>query len=133
MTPTMMATRISTAHAYPVLPAEDQRRARAFYHDTLGFDVVDMPEAHQFLLHAGDGTGMVVYERARTKAEHTVATFVVDDLPATMAELRSRGVSFEEYDLPGLKTVNGVASLPGEESAWFTDTEGNIISLGHMS
>ena len=133
MTPTMTATRISTARAYPVLPAEDLSRARTFYHDTLGFEVVDMPEMRQFLLHAGDGTGAIVYERGRTKAEHTVATFVVDDLLATMEELRSRGVSFEEYDLPGLKTVNGVANAGGDQSAWFTDTEGNIVSLAHMS
>ena len=132
MTPTTV-TRISSAHAIPVLPAEDLVRARMFYHDTLGFEVVDMPVEHQFLIHAGDGTGVVVYERARTKAEHTVATFLVDDLKSTMEELRSRGVKFEEYDLPGLKTVDGVASGPSEESAWFTDTEGNIISLAHMN
>ena len=133
MTPTMAATRNSRAQAYPVLPAEELGRARTFYHDILGFDVVDMPEARQFVLRAGDGTGAVVYETARTKAEHTVATFVVSDLSATMDELRSRGIEFEEYDLPGLKTINGVAELPGEESAWFTDTEGNVISLAHMS
>lgn len=104
-----------------------------FYHDTLGFEVEDMPEAHQFMIHAGGGTGVVVYERSHTKAEHTVATFLVDDLPGTMEELRSRGVTFEEYDLPGLKTVNGIATLPGEESAWFTDPDGNIISLAHMN
>ena len=133
MTPTTMATRISTARVFPVLPAEDLSRARTFYHDTLGFDVTDMPGSGQFMVMAGGGTGAVVYERSRTKAEHTVATFVVDDLLAAMAELRSRGVTFEEYDFPGLKTVNGVAALSGEESAWFTDPEGNIISLAHMS
>ena len=133
MTPTTMTTRISMAHAYPVLPAEDLSRARSFYHDTLGFEVTDKPELHQFLVLAGDGTGAVVYESARTKAEHTVATFLVDDLSATMGELGSRGVSFEEYDLPGLKTMNGVATVGDEESSWFTDTEGNIISLAHMS
>jgi predicted enzyme related to lactoylglutathione lyase len=132
MTPITM-THISTAHVYPVLPAEDLARARTFYHDTLGFEVHDMPELHQFMIEAGEGTGVVVYERARTKAEHTVATFVVDDLISTVEELRSRGISFEEYDLPGLKTVRGIASLGGEESAWFTDTEGNIISLARMN
>ena len=128
-----MMTSIGSAHVYPVLPAEDLARARTFYHDTLGFEVTDMPEAHQFMIRAGEGTGFVVYETSHTKAEHTVATLLVDDLESTMAELGSRGVRFEEYDLPGLKTVNGVASLPGEESAWFTDTEGNIISLAHMN
>jgi len=124
---------VTSAHVYPVLPAEDLARARTFYHETLGFEVQDMPASHQFLIHAGEGTGLVVYETSHTKAEHTVATLVVDDLSATMSELSSRGVKFEEYDLPGVKTVNGVASLGEEESAWFTDTEGNIISLAHMN
>lgn len=132
MTPTTFSP-VTSAHVFPVLPAEDLVRARTFYHDVLGFEVQDMPEAHQFLIRAGEGTGLVVYETSHTKAEHTVATLVVDDLSATMSELSSRGVKFEEYDLPGIKTVNGVAKLGGEESAWFTDTEGNIISLAHMN
>jgi predicted enzyme related to lactoylglutathione lyase len=132
MTPTTM-TLISSAHVYPVLPASDLARARTFYHDTLGFEIKDMPAAHQFLIHAGEGTGLLVYETSPTKAEHTVATIVVDDLSAAMSDLRSRGVKFEEYDLPTVKTVNGVASIEGEQSAWFTDTEGNIISLAHMN
>ena len=49
-----------------------------------------------------------------------------------MADLRKRGVVFEDYDLPGLKTVNGVVELDTMKGAWFTDTEGNIISLSEM-
>jgi catechol-2,3-dioxygenase len=132
MTPTTM-TRISTARVMPVLPAEDLSRARTFYHDTLGFDVEERPGEHQFVIHAGGGSEVLVYERTRTKAEHTVASFVVEDLASTMSEMRSRGVTFEEYDLPGLVTHDGVATMPGEEAAWFTDPEGNIISLVHMN
>lgn len=131
MTPTTK-TRISTAKAFPVLPAEDLARARKFYHDTLGFEVEDMPEGHQFMIHAGHDTRMLVYERARTKADHTAAAFMVDDLSATMTELRHHGVRFAEYDMPGLKTVHGVASSPDGDSAWFTDSEGNIISLTRL-
>jgi hypothetical protein len=54
----------------------------------------------------------------------------VDDVEATVEELRSRGVVFEEYDLPGLKTVDGIAEIAGEKGAWFKDTEGNLLSLG---
>ena len=55
---------------------------------------------------------------------------VVDDLDATMKDLESRGVTFEEYDLPGIKTVKGVVTMPdGSRGAWFKDTEGNILSL----
>jgi hypothetical protein len=63
----------------------------------------------------------------------------VDDLEAVVAELRRRGVVFEEYDLPGLKTVNGIAEVEGnypsrggvgERAAWFRDSEGNVLGIG---
>ena len=114
-----------------MLPAENLERARRFYHDTLGFEIEDIGTG-QFLIHAGNGSTILVYERERTKAEHTVAGFLVSDLRATMEEMRSRGVVFEEYDLPGLKTVNGVAEYPGSRSAWFKDPEGNIITVSEM-
>ncbi|MGH2654353.1 MAG: VOC family protein [Actinomycetota bacterium] len=50
-----------------------------------------------------------------------------------MAELRAKGVTFEEYDMPGLKTVNGIAELGGEKGAWFKDPEGNILSVSQTS
>ena len=131
MTPTTMS-RIATAHAHAVLPAEDLSRARRFYGETLGFEIEDMPEMGQFLINAGGGTRVLVYERPRTVAEHTAAGFIVDDLSTTMDEMRSRGVVFEEYDLPGLKTVNGIVDSPMGPAAWFTDPEGNIISVAEM-
>ena len=62
----------------------------------------------------------------------------VTDIEATVAALRSRGVVFEEYDLPGLVTVNGIATIQGnypskgvgERGAWFRDSEGNLLGLG---
>jgi hypothetical protein len=59
--------------------------------------------------------------------------FQSTDLDRDMADLRERGVVFEEYDMPGLKTENGVATLPdGERGAWFRDSEGNILSIATM-
>lgn len=55
--------------------------------------------------------------------------FVVPDLAATLAELRQRGVVFEEYDLPGIRTENGIARMATALSAWFRDSEGNIIGI----
>ena len=63
----------------------------------------------------------------------------VNDIEATVAELRERGVIFEEYDLPGLKTVNGIAEVEGhypsrggigERAVWFRDSEGNLLGIG---
>jgi hypothetical protein len=66
-------------------------------------------------------------------------TWTVDDIGTAVAELRTRGVAFEEFDLPGLKTVNGIAQVAGnypskggigEKAAWFRDSEGNLLSIG---
>jgi catechol 2,3-dioxygenase-like lactoylglutathione lyase family enzyme len=128
---TTTSSRISTAPAYAVLPAEDLGRARSFYRDTLGLDVSE-PSDGQFFIHAGLGTQVLVYSRARTTAEHTVLAFVVDDIKSTVEDLRSRGVVFEEYSLPGLTTVDGIAEMGDGYGAWFTDPEGNIINIAQM-
>lgn len=123
---------LATAPAYAVLPAENIDRARRFYEETLGLPVQDYPEARQFVVQAGSGTRVMFYERERTTAQHTTLGFQVDDLTRAMSELRARGVTFEEYDLPGLKTSNGVARMGDTYAAWFADTEGNIISLAQI-
>jgi len=128
---TSTITRLTTAPAYAVLPAEDLSRARSFYHDVLGLELSESQEG-AFFIHSGSGTKVMVYERARTSAEHTVLTFVVEDLRATVSELRSRGVVFEEYSLPGLVTTEGIAEMPDGLGSWFTDPEGNIINIAQM-
>jgi hypothetical protein len=97
----------------------------------LGLEITEWPGVSgYFTAQAGSGTSILFYERpVPTKAEHTVAGFSVDDLDATMSELRSLGVEFEEYDMPGLKTEHGVAVMGAIRSAWFRDTEGNILSI----
>lgn len=57
------------------------------------------------------------------------AFWQVDDVEKEVAELKSRGVIFEEYNMPGFKTVNGILSSEGNKAAWFKDTEGNIMAL----
>ena len=121
-------TRLSTAPAATTLPAEDLKRARSFYEEKLGLETEsrdDMPES--LFVHAGQGTLIVLYQRGRATAENTAVTFEVDDLEATVGDLRSRGVQFEEYDFPGLKTINGIADRGADRGAWFKDSEGNIL------
>ncbi len=98
---TKLATRLSTAPAATTLPAEDLKRARSFYEEKLGLETEardDMPEG--FFVHAGKGSLIFLYERGRATAENTAVTFEVDDLEGTVSELRSRGVRFEDYDIP---------------------------------
>jgi predicted enzyme related to lactoylglutathione lyase len=115
-----------------VLPAVDLNRAKQFYTARLGLSV-EWERPAGVLFAAGQGTSIFMYQRAATRAEHTVASFWVDDIEAEMADLRKRGVTFEEYDVPGLKTVHGIAAMSPDKSAWFKDTEGNIIALTQIS
>lgn len=129
---TMQASRLATAPAYGVLPAENLERARKFYHDVLGFEVEDYPEMRQFIINAGQGTNVMIYERERTKAEHTALSFLVADIISVMEDLELRGVRFEDYDMPGLVTERGIATTDRGLAAWFTDPEGNIINVTQM-
>jgi predicted enzyme related to lactoylglutathione lyase len=122
---------LRNASIAPVLPAEDLQRAKTFYEEKVGLKITNNTQ-DGVMFECGNGTFLSVYKRERTKAEHTVAGFAVEDLESEMKELRERGVVFEDYDQPGLKTVNGVAALGNDKGAWFKDTEGNILSLFQM-
>lgn len=89
----------------------------------LGFEPVGpQSDGTFFFVHPSDFAG---------SNQATGLAFMVPDIEAEMAELRQRGVRFEEYDLPGFRTVDGVATRPnGTRMAWFKDTEGNLIGLG---
>ena len=115
-----------------ILPAKDVQRAKNFYHDKLGLDVQSETEAG-ITMGAGSGTGLFVYQKDdMVSASHTVAGFSVDNIEEEVDALRSRGVDFEEYDMPGMKTINGIADFGGAKAAWFRDSEGNIISINQM-
>ena len=116
-----------------VLPAEDLERATKFYQETLGLKLnMDGPGGKLF--EAGNETTVLLYEYGPAEAGNTALGFNVEDLDAEMADLRNRGVVFEEYDLPNLKTDHGVMNWgPAGRSAWFKDSEGNIIALNQMS
>ena len=122
---------LANALVCATLPTTDLARARRFYGDTLGLPEAGFGVEGGVFYQAGGGTMFRVYERPPSTAEHTVAVFLVEDLDAEMAELRDRGVTFEEYDLPGLKTENGVFSDPdsGFKGSWVRDPDGNILGL----
>jgi catechol 2,3-dioxygenase-like lactoylglutathione lyase family enzyme len=104
-------------------------RAKRFYENTLGFKIADEDEGG--VTFASADTEFYVYATGTAgTAENTAACWVVPDLDSAMADLRSRGVTFEEYDFPELKTVNGVAEPGGGvRAAWFKDSEGNTLGL----
>jgi len=116
----------------PTLPAADIKRARKFYEEKLGLKVLMEDPSPGIMLQCGQGTMLYVYQRAATKADHTVAAFKVDNIEAEVKELKSKGIKFEEYDMPGIKTVNGIATMGNMKGAWFKDTEGNILNIAKM-
>ncbi len=115
------------------LPVADLDRAVEFYKDKLGLKA-DEKGKGGVMVWAGMGTGIYLYERGPTKADHTVVGFNVDDVEAEVDELRDNGVDFLDYDMPdmGIKTENGVATIGDWKAAWFKDPDNNIISINQM-
>ncbi len=116
---------------YAFIATKDIERARRWYAEKLGFEPAgELPDG---LVYKSGGTQFMLYQSTLAgSAQNTVAAFEVTDLDAVMADLRGRGVVFEEYNFPDFKTVNGVASLEGLRSAWFKDGDGNIFALNQM-
>ena len=121
---------LGEARLAAVVPISDRQGTIDFYTGTLGLKEIERV-GFDAVFEAGGGAllGAYVTDYAG-QAGHTLAGFMVDDLDAAMAELRSRGVTFEEYDLPHLKTVDGIAEIEGERGAWFKDPDGNILAIG---
>ena len=124
---------LTNAMVAPTLPAVDLKRARKFYEQKLGLKVVMEDPSPGIMLQCGKGTMMYAYQRAATKADHTVASFAVDNVEAEVKELKAKGIKFEDYDMPGIKTVGGIATMGDMKAAWFKDTEGNILNVTQMS
>jgi catechol 2,3-dioxygenase-like lactoylglutathione lyase family enzyme len=120
------------------LPAQDLDRARRFYADKLGLEPTEeRPGGLRYQCAHGE---FALYTSAGiAPGTFTQMAFEVDDLDAVVAELKRRGLQFEEVDLPGLRTTNGIAEVEGnypskggkgERAAWFRDSEGNLMGVG---
>jgi catechol 2,3-dioxygenase-like lactoylglutathione lyase family enzyme len=120
------------------LPAQDLERARAFYAEKLGLEPIEeRPGGLRY--QCGRGYFSLFESTGAPSGEHTQMAWEVDDIDAVVAELRHQGVVFEEVDLLGLKTVDGIAEVAGnypsagavgERAAWFRDSEGNLLGIG---
>ncbi|MEV7132581.1 VOC family protein [Arthrobacter sp. NPDC093128] len=117
-----------------VLPAKDIKRAKEFYRDKLGLEPSESAEEDSLIYSGGHGTGFLVYqtENAGT-AKNTQMGWTTDNLEREVEELRGRGVVFEDYDMPGLKTENGIATSEWGKAAWFLDSEGNILNISQRA
>jgi predicted enzyme related to lactoylglutathione lyase len=120
----------------PTIPVIDLDRAKRFYETSLGLRPIPANNDNTSgiaIFECGNGTRMELYQRGPSKADHTVATFEVSDIEGEVNALRGKGVNFEEYDMPGIKTQNGIATQGSVKAAWFKDSEGNILCIHQIT
>jgi catechol 2,3-dioxygenase-like lactoylglutathione lyase family enzyme len=123
---------LTNARITAVVPVSDLDAAIRFYQGTLGLNLVErrdiegFPEAH---FEGAEGMVSTYQSEHAGKAGHTLVGFTVDDFDGALEALRGRGVTFEDYDLPGLKTEDGVATFGDLRAAWFKDPDGNILAI----
>ena len=121
---------LSISSVMPTIAVDDLDRAIKFYSEKLGLPVKrlegDMDSA---LVEVGDSDRLLLYKSSYKRGETTYASFLCKDVESTVRELRGKGVKFEEYDFPGLKTVNGIATSGDMKTGWFRDSEGNILAI----
>jgi catechol 2,3-dioxygenase-like lactoylglutathione lyase family enzyme len=128
---------LTNARVATRLPAQDLDRAREWYRDKLGLEPSETREGGLLYRMAG-GEFALFASAGAPSGEHTQMGFEVDDIRAAVAELKERGVVFEEVEIPGLPMVDSVVEIPGnypskgrgEFGAWFRDSEGNMLGLG---
>jgi catechol 2,3-dioxygenase-like lactoylglutathione lyase family enzyme len=134
-----VATELFHADVATRLPAQDLDRACRWYSEKLGLDPVE--ERPGGLRYKCGTTYFVVFQSTgKASGESTQMAWEVDDIEAVVADLKSRGVEFEEVDSPGMKTVKGIADIDGnypskgrgERGAWFRDSEGNLLGMGQV-
>lgn len=115
------------AHPFAKLPAQDVERARHFYVDVLGLHVASERAGHMYFEHADGSVVLVFPSSGKPSGDHDQCGWMVDDIDAEVADLRRRGVVFVEF--PGPKYVNGIREDGYFRSAWFRDTEGNLLNV----
>src|SRR5918998_2445160 len=120
------------------IPVQDLQRAKKFYAEKLGLEPSE--ERPGGLLYRHPSGEFALFESAGTASgDHTQMGWEVEDIEATVEQLRTRGLVFEEYDFPGLRTVNSITEVVGnypskggvgEKAAWFRDIDGNLFGIG---
>jgi catechol 2,3-dioxygenase-like lactoylglutathione lyase family enzyme len=129
---------LNKSHVSARIPAQDLTRARRFYAEKLGLEPTE-ERTGGLRYQCASGWFALFQSAGKPSGTHTQLAFEVDDIEAAVKELRRRGVVFEEYDFPGLETVDGIATVEGnypskggigERGAWFKDSEGNLLAIG---
>ena len=120
---------LQNAPMYSYIPAKDVARARKFYEEKLGIKP-KQETAGGVVYEFGNGTACFLYPTPNAgTSQASQAFWQVDDIEREVAELKTRGVKFEEYDMPDMKGENSIYTGGGARAAWFKDSEGNILAV----
>ena len=114
---------------YSYIPVKDLARARKFYEEKLG---LRDPEVRKggVIYQFGEHTACFMYPTPNAgTSQASQAFWQVDDIEREVAELKSRGVQFEDYEMPQGKTRDGIMTAGDARAAWFKDSEGNILAV----
>jgi catechol 2,3-dioxygenase-like lactoylglutathione lyase family enzyme len=121
---------LSEFPVFPILLSKDLDASRAFYHGTLGLEIIREDEGDRIVFRCGGGTQLVVtHSTVGTSDTQTQLAWRVRDVRAAIEDLRSRGVQIEEYTAPDPETVDGVADMGHSWAAWFTDPSQNVLAV----
>jgi len=115
--------------AQAAIPAQDIKRARQFYEQKLGLVPGEVQPDGGVQYAAGNTHFLVFPSRGKASGDHTQLGLDVDDINAAVTELKSKGVTIEEYDYPDFKTKGGIVDMGESKGAWFKDSEGNLIAV----
>jgi len=120
---------LAQRRVHTTLPVTDVAEARRFWEDTLGFEPLTV-QSTAVMYRAGDGSVFAISRSGgKPSGAHTQMAFTSPDIEADVADLRARGITFLDYDLPGLRTENGIGQLGPNRAAWFNDPQGNLIGI----
>ena len=120
---------LGTAAVHPILLARDLEQAKAFYHGKLGLEILSESD-RTIELRCGGGTKLVISKSTVGTADsQTQIGWEVESVQAEVDELRARGVKIEDYDLPDLKTENGIADVGFAWMAWIIDQGKNALAI----
>jgi len=124
---------LSDHRVYATIPASDIERARRWYEEKLQLKP-RKSEPMGLIYDLGGGTGFLLYPTSFAgKAPNTLMSFDTHDIKRDVSDMKKRGVKFEDYDMPGLKTVDSIATIGDRHGAWFKDSEGNILAIGEAA
>jgi catechol 2,3-dioxygenase-like lactoylglutathione lyase family enzyme len=122
---------LSQREFHATIPVQDLDRARQFYSEKLGLQP-DSETSGGLVYRCKDSWFLLFPSRGASTAQFTQGGWTTEDIESEVAELKARGVVFDEYDFPNLKTVNGIAAIGADRAAWFKDSEGNLLGLIQM-